>query len=121
MLAVDPPHLLCLPLFREQPRWPASRWVEGAAILVAATVVVTLASRTSLPLLFLTLPVLGLASWRLQLRGAAPVALIASLVATWSAATMVGPFAGMTLFEQMVTLQAFNACVALTSFFLAAL
>ena len=115
------PFLLCLPLFREQPRWPASRWVEGAAILVVATVVVTLASRTSLPLLFLTLPVLGLASWRLQLRGAAPVALIASLVATWSAATMVGPFAGMTLFEQMVTLQAFNACVALTSFFLAAL
>ena len=44
-----------------------------------------------------------------------------SLIATRSAAGDAGPFAQETLFEQMLTLQAFNACVALTSFFLAAL
>ena len=33
-------------------------------------------------------------------------------------AEQVGPFEGRTLLEQMVTLQAFNACVALTSFVL---
>lgn len=115
------PFLLCLPLFWEQPRWPTVQWVEGAAILMVATGVVTVASLTDLPILFLTLPVVGWAAWRLQLRGAAPAALIACLVATWSAATMSGPFEGMSLFAQMVTLQGFNASVALTSFFLAAL
>ena len=115
------PFLLSLPLFWEQPRWPTRHWLEGAAILLATTGVVTVASWTELPILFLTLPVVGWAAWRLQLRGAAPAALIACLVATWSAATMAGPFEGMTLLAQMVTLQGFNACVALTSFFLAAL
>ena len=56
-----------------------------------------------------------------QLRGAAPAALIASLVVTWSAAGDLGLFERGSLFEKMLTLQAFNACVALTSFFLAAL
>jgi serine phosphatase RsbU (regulator of sigma subunit)/anti-sigma regulatory factor (Ser/Thr protein kinase) len=115
------PFLLCLPLFWEQHRWPTRHWVEGGAILIVSTAVVTLASLTELPVLFLALPVVGWASWRLQLRGGAPAALIACLVVTWSAAKRDGPFAGMTLLQQMVTLQAFNACVALTSFFLAAL
>ncbi len=64
---------------------------------------------------------LGWASWRLQLRGAAPAAMISSLVVTWSAARGLGLFERGSLFEKMLTLQAFNACVALTSFFLAAL
>ncbi|WP_052358421.1 SpoIIE family protein phosphatase [Terrabacter tumescens] len=120
VLAVTP-FLLCLPLFWEQRRWPLRQWLEGAAVLAASTAVIAAASVTELPVLFLTLPVLGWAAWRLQLRGAAPAALIASLLATWSAAQMIGPFKGMTLVGQMVTLQTFNACVALTSFFLAAL
>ncbi|GAA2742187.1 hypothetical protein GCM10009868_11190 [Terrabacter aerolatus] len=115
------PFLLCLPLFWEQRRWPWRQWLEGSTVLVAATAVIAAASLTELPVLFLALPVLGWAAWRLQLRGAAPAALIAAVLATWSAAHMIGPFRGMTLLEQMVTLQSFNACVALTSFFLAAL
>jgi len=120
VLAVAP-FLLCLPLFWEQRRWPLRLWLEAAAILVVATLVVASAVTTGLHIFFLTLPLLGWAAWRLQLRGAAPAALIATLLATAAAARQRGPFEGKTLLEQMVTLQAFNACVALTSFFLAAL
>ena len=115
------PFLLCLPLFRELPDWPRARWVEGAVILVLACGTIVWTATSDVQLLFLTLPLLGWASWRLQLRGAAPAALVVSLVATWSASREQGPFAHGTLFEQMFTLQSFNACVALTSFFLAAL
>ncbi|EWT02001.1 membrane protein [Intrasporangium oryzae NRRL B-24470] len=115
------PFLLSIPLFWEQPRWSARHWVEAGALLVLTAVAITWAIRTDLHLLFLTLPIVGWASWRLQLRGAAPAALIASLVATWGAAQELGPFAGRSLLEQMFTLWSFNACVALTSFFLAAL
>lgn len=115
------PFLLSLPLFRESRRWPLKNWLEAGAILIVVAVVMVWTARSQLHLLFLTLPVLGWASWRLQLRGAAPAALIASLMATWSAAHGLGPFERGTLFERMFTLQAFNACVALTSFFLAAL
>jgi serine phosphatase RsbU (regulator of sigma subunit)/integral membrane sensor domain MASE1/anti-sigma regulatory factor (Ser/Thr protein kinase) len=120
ILAVAP-FLLCVPLFWELEPWPAARWLEAAAILVATTALVSWTTYSDLPVLFLVLPVLGWASWRLQLRGAAPAALIASLVATWSATHELGPFERGSLLEQMLTLQAFNASVALTSFFLAAL
>jgi serine phosphatase RsbU (regulator of sigma subunit)/integral membrane sensor domain MASE1/anti-sigma regulatory factor (Ser/Thr protein kinase) len=120
ILAVAP-FLLCVPLFWELEPWPAARWLEAAAILVATTALVSWTTYSDLPVLFLVLPVLGWASWRLQLRGAAPAALIASLVATWSATHELGPFERGSLLEQMLTLQAFNASVALTSFFRAAL
>jgi serine phosphatase RsbU (regulator of sigma subunit)/anti-sigma regulatory factor (Ser/Thr protein kinase) len=120
VLAVAP-FILCIPLFWELEPWPVARWVEAAVILVLTTVLASWTAYTDLPLLFLVLPLLGWASWRLQLRGAAPAALIASLVATWSATHELGPFAGESLLGQMLTLQAFNATVALTSFFLAAL
>jgi serine phosphatase RsbU (regulator of sigma subunit)/anti-sigma regulatory factor (Ser/Thr protein kinase) len=115
------PFLLCLPLFRELPTWSPARWLEALTILVLAGAMITWTANSELQLLYLTLPVVGWASWRLQLRGAAPAALVVSLIATRSAARDDGPFAHETLFEQMFTLQTFNACVALTSFFLAAL
>ena len=115
------PFLLSLALFRELPAWSRARWLEALSILVLAGAVITWTARSDLQLLYLALPVVAWASWRLQLRGAAPVALVVSLIATRSAAGGDGPFAQETLFEQMLTLQAFNACVALTSFFLAAL
>ncbi|MFF0341331.1 SpoIIE family protein phosphatase [Kribbella sp. NPDC004875] len=115
------PFLLCIPLFWELERWPALRWLEAIVILTLTTALVSWTAYTTLPLLFLALPLLGWASWRLQLRGAAPAALIASLITTWSATHDLGPFAGQPLLGQMLTLQAFNATVALTSFFLAAL
>ena len=120
VLAVAP-FLLSLALFREPPGWSRARWLEAVTIFVLAGALITSAAQTELQLLYLTLPVVAWASWRLQLRGAAPVALLVSLIATRSAAEDAGPFAHGTLFEQMLTLQAFNACVALTSFFLAAL
>ncbi len=120
ILAVAP-FLLCLPLFWEQEPWPLGRWVEAGVILVVTAGVATWAASSQPHQLFLALPLLGWAAWRLQLRGAAPAALIASLAATWAAAQELGPFGRGSLFEQMFTLQAFNACVALTSFFLAAL
>jgi serine phosphatase RsbU (regulator of sigma subunit) len=115
------PFLLCLPLFRELPGWTWARWLEAIGVLALAAAVITWTARSELQLLYLTLPVVAWASWRLQLQGAAPVALVVSLIATASAAADDGAFAHETLFEQMLTLQAFNACVALTSFFLAAL
>jgi integral membrane sensor domain MASE1/anti-sigma regulatory factor (Ser/Thr protein kinase) len=115
------PFLLSLPLFLEQERWTRSRLLEAGVIFVVVCGVATLASVTQWSLLFVVIPVIGWASLRLQLRGAAPAALIASLVVTSAATRELGPFEGGSLFEQMFTLQAFNACVALTSFFLASL
>jgi serine phosphatase RsbU (regulator of sigma subunit)/anti-sigma regulatory factor (Ser/Thr protein kinase) len=115
------PFLLCLPLYLEHRDWSWARWVEAGAILVVVTVVTAWAVLSELNVLFLALPVLGWASWRLQLRGAAPAALIASLIATWAAARGIRPFDAGSLFAQMLTLQAFNVSVALTSFFFAAL
>lgn len=116
------PFLLCLPLYVELPAWSPAQWLEAIAVLVVAAATIAWGTHSELHLLFLTLPVVAWASWRLQLRGAAPAALVVCLIASWSAARDdAGPFAQGTLFEQMLTLQSFNACVALTSFFLAAL
>jgi integral membrane sensor domain MASE1/anti-sigma regulatory factor (Ser/Thr protein kinase) len=115
------PFLLCLPLFRELERWSSRRWAEAAGLLVLVSGVSAWAATSHLHVLFLDLPMLGWTAWRLQLRGAAPAALITSLVTTWAATHGRGPFAGESLAEQMFTLQAFNAGVSLTSFFLSAL
>jgi serine phosphatase RsbU (regulator of sigma subunit)/anti-sigma regulatory factor (Ser/Thr protein kinase) len=120
VLAVAP-FLLSLPLFWELKDWRWTGWAEEAAILAVVAGVSLWAALSDLHLLFLTLPVLGWAAWRHQLRGAAPAALITSLVATWTATRERGEFGAESLFERMLTLQAFNASVALTSFFLAAL
>ena len=120
VLAVAP-FLLCLPLFREAPTWPFTRWLEAAAVLTLAGAVATWAAGSELPLLYLSLPIVGWAAWRLQLRGAAPTALLVCLIATRAAVHGDGAFAHQSLSEQMFTLQGFNACVALTSCFLAAL
>lgn len=120
VLAVAP-FLLCLPLFWEQRDWTGARWAEEVAVLVVVAGVCAASAFGRLPVLFMAFPVLGWAAWRLQLRAAAPAALVASVMATWAATHGRGPFAGESLFEQMLTLQAFNACVALTALFLSAL
>jgi serine phosphatase RsbU (regulator of sigma subunit)/anti-sigma regulatory factor (Ser/Thr protein kinase) len=120
VLAVAP-FLLCLPLFKELERWPWTAWVEAGTILAVVAAVTLWAAYSELAVLFLVLPLLGWASWRLQLRGAAPAALVASLVVSWAATRDRGPLDRGSLAEQMLSLQSFNACVALTSFFLAAL
>jgi PAS domain S-box-containing protein len=100
-------------------RW--RRAVEAAAL--AAVLLATMVGIISAPSspLFLVLPLLGWAAWRFQQVGAAPAALVVSVIATWAAAERLGPFAHGTLPERMLTLQAFNASVAFTSFFFAAL
>src|SRR5262245_25738532 len=79
------PVRLGLPLFREGPTWSRARWLEAVAILVVAGAVTVWTAGSDLPLLFLSLPVVAWAAWRLQLRGAAPTALLVTLIATRAA------------------------------------
>lgn len=95
--------------------------LELSAVLCLLLVVSLLAVTASVSVLFLVLPVVGWAAWRFQLRGAAPAALLVSSAATWAAVQDRGPFEGSTLLDKMATLQGFNATVAFTAFFLAAL
>ncbi|MBW5482142.1 hypothetical protein GPJ59_09670 [Streptomyces bambusae] len=113
------PLLLCL----RRPELPVDPWraVEATALLVAAAVVTVVTTRSSLPLFFLVFPLIIWAAVRFQLPGAAPVVLIISVLAIAAATDHVGPFAGHTLFEIMVNLQAFNGAAALTGLLLAAL
>ncbi|MDX2707542.1 MASE1 domain-containing protein [Streptomyces sp. PA03-6a] len=114
------PLLLVLRTVRAPRGVPPYRWAEAAA-LVAGTALVTFVATHSTPgLLFLVSPLLIWAAFRFQLAGAAPCALITSLIAIEAAADGSGPFAGLDLFAKMVTLQAFNGSAALTALLLSA-
>ena len=115
------PFLLCLPLFWEEADWTLASWLEEAVILMLVVAVSVWVARSSTPVLFLALPAVGWAAWRLQLRAAAPAALLTCVAVTWTAANQEGVFERGSLSEQMLSLQTFNACVALSSFILAAL
>jgi len=116
------PFLLSFGEFARRRLGPVSwaRRAEAAGLFLLITVVAVWVSQSNLRLLFLVLPLVGYAAWRFQQRGAAPAALIVSSVATWAAAHSSGPFAQGSLFGRMLTLQAFNATVAFSSFFFAA-
>ncbi len=120
-ILVVAPFLLTFSSLRAHPiprGWKAFEAIALGAALVGISFLILV---TNLPILFLTLPVLGWAAWRFQQPGAAPAALVVSVFATWAAVEQEGLFAGLTLSEEMFTLQAFNATVALTSFFFAAI
>jgi signal transduction histidine kinase len=93
---------------------------ELGGLLSGIAILTFVLFQNNLRLEYLVFPLLMLAAWRFHLRGAAPAALITSGVAIWSAVQGTGPFANETLVQKMVTLQAFNVCVALTSLVLAA-
>ena len=95
--------------------------IEIAALLLLVADVSVLVMNTDLRLMFLVIPFLGWTAWRFQQRGAAPAALLAAGIASWAAAHGLGPFQQGTLFEKMISLQAFNATVAFSSLFFAAL
>jgi len=114
------PFLLTLTTIREHPLPHGWRVIEAIALAAALIGISSLVVATDLPIIFLLLPVLGWAAWRFHQPGAAPAALLVSLFATWAAVEEQGLFAGRTLSGQMLTLQAFNATVAFTSFFFAA-
>jgi len=97
-----------------------SRRLELGLLFAVLLVVTTFVMRSDLALRFLAVPILGWAAWRFQLRGAAPAALVVAVIASWSAVKGVGPFGHESVFEKMTSLQAFNATVAFTSFFFAA-
>ncbi|MGW4756655.1 MASE1 domain-containing protein [Streptomyces chartreusis] len=114
------PLLLAARTLRRPHDVPLLRWAEAAALLAGTTAASIVATRSPLNLLFLVVPFLIWAAFRFQLQGAAPCALITSVVAIIAGAADVGPFAGQDLLAKMVILQAFNGTVALTCLLLSA-
>ncbi|WKX73214.1 MASE1 domain-containing protein [Streptomyces sp. XD-27] len=105
-------------------RWPREmppyRWAEAAALLCGTTAVTVVTARSTVHLLFLVFPFLIWAALRFQRAGAAPCALVVSVLAISAAADDAGPFRGHGLAAQMLTLQAFNGTVAMTALLLSA-
>lgn len=97
-----------------------ARSVELLLLLCGIGVVTFLLFDNPYRLEYLVLPLIAVAAWRFRLAGAAPAALIASVIAVWAAVNGSGPFTSETLFEKMLTLQVFNVSVSLASFLLAA-
>ena len=95
------------------------RSAELTALLAGIGVVTYFLFENQFRLEYLVLPLIAIAAWRFRLAGAAPAALIASVIAAWAAVNAVGPFASESLLEKMVTLQAFNVSLSLASFLLA--
>jgi signal transduction histidine kinase len=114
------PFLLSLFLTRDRSKASWGRRAEAIGLFIALTLISLGITQAGLRL-FIVFPVLGWAAWRFEQRGAAPAALIIAGCATWAAAHGWGPFEGSTLLGKMLTLQAFNAAVAFSSFFFAAM
>jgi integral membrane sensor domain MASE1 len=106
-------------------RWsrvlPLRRWTEAAALVLGTAAVTWWVATSSLSALFLVFPLLIWAALRFHQRGATVCVLIVCVLTTHAAATGVGGFGQRDLFGNMVILQAFNGCVALTALLLAAL
>ncbi|MFF1557895.1 MASE1 domain-containing protein [Streptomyces sp. NPDC058279] len=116
---VGTPVLLALPHMR--PPRDVYRTAEAAALLAVAVLVTLLVTRSTLSLLFLVFPLLIWAAVRFQLPGAAPCALLISVVAVSAATGRAGPFAHHGVLEVMANLMALNGSVALTALLLSAL
>ncbi|MEU1053270.1 MASE1 domain-containing protein [Streptomyces sp. NPDC005876] len=114
------PLLLLLYRARRAPPRPA-RWGEAAGLTVIAGVLVPVATRSSVSVLFLVFPLLTWAALRFRFAGSMLCALFASVMATVAATDGTGPFAGLSDVEVMMKLQAFNGTMALTALLLSAL
>ncbi|MFJ6852850.1 MASE1 domain-containing protein [Streptomyces sp. NPDC091271] len=97
------------------------RWAEAVALAVVAVVTTTVATRSSLSMIYLLFPVLVWAALRFQLAGSAPCALLMSVMAIIAGTEEIGPFAGHSVLEVMLNLCILNGCVALTALLLAAI
>jgi integral membrane sensor domain MASE1 len=116
------PALLALYAAARRWAWPVlPRLLEAALLLGGSALVAMIATRSAVNLLFLIVPFLMWAAVRFQLAGAAPCAVVVSVIACSAAADEAGPFAEHELAAQMLTLQAFNATTALSALFLSAL
>ncbi|MEU6276222.1 MASE1 domain-containing protein [Streptomyces populi] len=109
-----------LMLYAVRPPISLARWKEAAVILVAAGVMVPVATRSSISLLFLIYPLLIWAALRFELPGSLVCALFASVMATVAATEGAGPFHRLSHTEVMIKLQAFNGTMALTALLLSA-
>lgn len=109
-----------LMLYTLRPPVSLTRWKEAAMILVAAAVLVPIATRSSISMLFLIYPLLIWAALRFELPGSLVCALFASVMATVAATEGVGPFHRLSHTEVMIKLQAFNGTMALTALLLSA-
>ncbi|OSC61953.1 hypothetical protein B5181_25870, partial [Streptomyces sp. 4F] len=109
---------LLLLLYRARRTPPHGRWAEAAVLVVAAGVLVPLATYSRVSMLFLVYPLLIWAALRFQLAGSMPCALFASVMATAAAGDDAGSFGRLTDVEVMVKLQAFNGTMALTALLL---
>lgn len=105
-----------------KPPWAGSRarWAEGIVVLAFAVAITVLGVATPIDILFPCFVPLVWAAVRLQQFGAAPCALVISLITTLAAAENSGPFAGYDLVRTMIVLQAFNGSVALIALLLSA-
>lgn len=105
-----------------RPSWLGSqrRWTELLLVLTAAVGVTVLVTDTAVSVMFPAFLPLLWAAMRFQQAGAAPCALITSIVATLSAADRAGPFAGHDLVTTMIILHAFNGSIALVALLLSA-
>jgi integral membrane sensor domain MASE1 len=115
------PMLLVISQINWRRRVPVLRLLEAASLPVGIAATVMLANQTGTPLFFLAFPLLVWAAVRFQQRGAAPCALILSMAASIGATRSAGPFRDLDVLAKMITLQAFNASIALTALLLAAI
>ncbi len=120
VLVVTPLLLVC-----RTARWPGGtspgRWAEAVCLVVTVAVVAYTVTRSLVPLLFLVFPLLMWAALRFQLFGAAPCALIVSVMAISAATEQLGPFRGHGTLGVMSVLQALNGSAALTGLLLSAI
>ena len=93
---------------------------EAIGLLALLVGTVLLAASNQGPGLFIVLLPLVWIAWRFQQQGAAPAALLTSTLITLAVVYRQGHFATESLADRMVTLQCFNATVALTTLFSAA-
>ncbi|MGA9162727.1 MAG: SpoIIE family protein phosphatase, partial [Actinomycetota bacterium] len=121
-ILVVAPFLLCLITWREvEPRLGWRRLPEAFVLVALLVGACSFAMWDTGQLLFLIPPLIGWIAWRFQLRGAAPAVLLVSTIAAWAAARTLGWLADLSLAQEMLTLQLFNATIAFTAFFLSAL
>jgi integral membrane sensor domain MASE1 len=118
VLIVTP--LLLVALESHHPLRP-TRWKEVVALVLAAAVVVPLATLSPVSLLFLVYPLLIWAALSFQLAGSMLCALVTCVMATVAATDHIGPFEHMTSMTVMLKLQGFNGSMALTALLLSAL
>jgi len=105
-------------------RWPPLRswaqWLEAVVVLGVLAGVSYVVYRDSFADAYIVFPLLMWAAIRLGQEGASASGVVVVAMAVWAAVDGVGPFGHGSLLRKMLTLQVFDAVVALTAFVVAA-